>query len=148
MNKVKTGDTVTVHYTGTLDNGDVFDSSRNEGREPFSFKVGANEVIPGFEAGLIGLAEGETKSITIEVADAYGEYEERMVFEAPLERLPEGVEVGTQLTMMSPQGPIPAVITSISEDRTTAKIDHNHPLAGQRLNFELEVLGINSTVEA
>lgn len=142
MSKVKTGDTVKVHYTGTLNNGEVFDSSKVEGREPFSFKIGEQSVIPGFENGIIGMAVGETKKINISVEEAYGERDERLLFEAPMERLPEGVEVGSQLQVMTPMGPQLAKVTAISEESKTAMIDHNHPLAGQELNFEVEVLEI------
>jgi len=142
MSKVKTGDTVKVHYTGTLDSGEVFDSSKVDGREPFSFKVGEQSVIPGFENGIVGMTVGETKSINIPVEEAYGDRDERLVFEAPMERLPEGVEVGSQLQVMTPMGPQLAKVTAISEEAKTAMIDHNHPLAGQALNFEIEVLEI------
>lgn len=145
MSKVKTGDTVTVHYTGTLDNGDLFDSSKTEGREPFSFEIGTNSVIPGFEEGVIGMTVGETKSITIPVDNAYGPYDDSLVMPAPMDRLPEGTEVGTQLQLMTPQGPMVAKVASISEDNQTAMIDHNHPLAGQQLTFELELVGITVT---
>lgn len=142
MSKVKTGDTVTVHYTGTLDGGEVFDSSKVEGREPFSFKIGEQAVIPGFENGIIGMAIGETKSINIPVDEAYGERDEKLLFPAPMDKLPEGIEVGTKLQLMTPMGPQLAEVASISEDKTTAVIDHNHPLAGKALNFEVELLEI------
>jgi peptidylprolyl isomerase len=145
MSKVKTGDTVTVHYTGTLDNGDLFDSSKMDGREPFSFEIGSNSVIPGFEEGVIGMTVGESKTIAIPMENAYGPYDENLVMPAPMERLPEGTEVGTQLQLMTPQGPMVAKVTSISEDKQTAMIDHNHPLAGQQLTFELELMGITAT---
>ena len=142
MSKVKTGDTVKVHYTGTLDSGEVFDSSKVNGREPFSFKIGEQSVIPGFENGIIGMTVGETKKINISVEEAYGDRDERLVFPAPMDKLPEGVEVGTQLQVMTPMGPQLAKVASINEEDNTVLIDHNHPLAGQVLNFEVEVLEI------
>jgi peptidylprolyl isomerase len=148
MEKIKNGDTVTVHYTGTLDDGNVFDSSRVEGREPFTFQVGAGQVIPGFESGIIGAAAGETKKIVIESTDAYGDRDENLIFEVEVARLPAGIETGSQLQLMTPQGPMIAVVSEISENGQMAKIDHNHPLAGQRLNFELEILNVETTVEA
>jgi len=144
MSKVKTGDTVTVHYTGTLESGEVFDSSKVEGREPFSFKIGEQAVIPGFENGIIGMEIGETKSINISVSEAYGERDEKLLFSAPMEKLPEGIEVGTKLQLVTPMGPQLAEVASISEDKTIAVIDHNHPLAGKVLNFDIEVLEIVS----
>jgi peptidylprolyl isomerase len=140
MSTVKNGDTVKVHYTGTLDSGEVFDSSKMEGREPFSFKIGEQSVIPGFENGIVGMTVGETKTINIPVDEAYGERDEKLLFEAPIERLPQGIEVGTKLQVMTPMGPQLAEVTSIGEN--VAMIDHNHPLAGKALNFEIEVLEI------
>ncbi len=142
MNTVKSGDTVTVHYTGSYENGEIFDTSRVEGREPFSFQVGAQQVIPGFDAGVIGMNIGESKSINIPVEEAYGPIVDEMIIEAPLNVLPEGVEVGTMLQVMSPQGPMIAKIVAINEETQTATVDHNHPLAGQNLNFELELVEI------
>jgi peptidylprolyl isomerase len=140
MSTVKNGDTVKVHYTGTLDSGEVFDSSKMEGREPFSFKIGEQSVISGFENGIVGMTVGETKTINIPVDEAYGERDEKLLFEAPIERLPQGIEVGTKLQVMTPMGPQLAEVTSIGEN--VAMIDHNHPLAGKALNFEIEVLEI------
>lgn len=145
-NTVKNGDTVQVHYTGTLDDGSVFDSSRSEGREPIQFQVGTGQLIPGFEAGVMGMAIGESKEIIIESADAYGEYMEELVFDVPAERLPEGIEEGTVLQLMTPNGPALAKVKSINEG--TAKLDHNHMLAGERLTFNIEVVNIEATVEA
>lgn len=148
MNKVKTGDTVTVHYTGTLDSGDLFDTSKMEGREPFSFEIGVNAVIPGFEEGVIGMVVGESKTITIPAENAYGPYDEKLIMPAPMGKLPEGTVVGSQLQLMTPQGPMITTVSSISEDKQTAMIDHNHPLAGQQLIFELELIeiAVNATV--
>ena len=142
---VNSTDTVTCHYVGTLDNGDVFDSSRMEGREPFVVTLGEGALIPGFESSINGMNVGETKTFSIEVDEAYGPREEDLIVEVPMDRLPEGVEEGFTLQMMTPQGPALATVSSINEDRTVAKIDHNHPLAGQRLTFEVEILDTVST---
>lgn len=142
---VNSNDTVTCHYVGTLDNGDVFDSSRVEGREPFTVTLGENALIPGFESAIVGLSVGDTKTFSIEVDEAYGPREEDLIIEVPMDRLPEETEVGVTLQMMTPQGPALATVASINEDRTVAKIDHNHPLAGQRLTFEVEILDTVST---
>jgi|688.fasta_scaffold1008516_1 peptidylprolyl isomerase len=142
---VNSNDTVTCHYVGTLDNGDVFDSSRVEGREPFTVTLGENALIPGFESAIVGLNIGDTKTFSIEVDEAYGPREEDLIVSVPMDRLPEGVEEGFTLQMMTPQGPALATVASINEDRTVAQIDHNHPLAGQRLTFEVEILDTVST---
>lgn len=142
---VSSNDTVTCHYVGTLDNGDVFDSSRVEGREPFTVTLGESALIPGFETAIIGMSIGDSKTFSIEVDEAYGAREEDLIVEVPMDRLPEGVEEGFTLQMMTPQGPALATVSSINEDRTIAKIDHNHPLAGQRLTFAVEILETVST---
>lgn len=140
MKKVKIGDTVTVNYTGKLDDGSIFDSSLNEGREPLVAKLGEGQLIKGFENGLVDMSEGETKTITIPCADAYGEKIENMTNEVPKSNLPEGVKIGDTLQGFGPNGPILVTVVEINEE--TVIIDANHPLAGKDLVFELEVLGI------
>ncbi len=129
------GDFVSVHYTGTLDDGSQFDSS--EGREPLQFIVGSGQVIPGFDEAVRGLAIGESRTVRIEPADAYGEIDPALIQEVPLDRLPEGVAVGDQLATQAGQ---PVVITELSD--TAAMIDFNHPLAGEALTFEVELVSI------
>jgi peptidylprolyl isomerase len=146
MSTVKNGDTVQVHYTGTLDDGTVFDSSKVEGREPIQFQIGAGQLIPGFENGVLGMSVGDSKKIVIESEDAYGEYVEELCFTVPLGNLPEGVQEGTTLQVMTPNGPALAKVVEINE--TEAKVDHNHMLAGERLTFDIEVVNIEETVEA
>lgn len=141
MKQIENGDTVKVHYTGKLEDGTVFDSSLNEGREPLEVVLGNNMLIKGFESGLIGLSEGDKKVIEIEPSDAYGEYNEEMVNEIPKTNVPENVQVGEMLQGMSPMGPINVKVTSINEETVT--IDANHPLAGKKLVFEIEVLNVN-----
>lgn len=141
-NTIKTGDTVTVHYTGTTTDGTVFDSSKQEGREPITVVLGEGQLIPGFEAGIIGKNEGETVNVTIEKEDAYGDRDETLVVEVPKNRLPENIEVGATLQMMTPGGPIYGTATQINEDTVT--MDHNHPLAGKTISFEIEILEVIS----
>jgi peptidylprolyl isomerase len=138
---IENGQKVKIHYTGTLDDGNQFDSSA--GREPLEFEVGAGMVIPGFENGVKDMAVGEKKSIHIPAAEAYGEKREEMVMEFERAQLPEGLdpEVGMGLQMQGPEGqPIPVQIAAVGE--ATITIDANHPLAGQNLTFELELIEV------
>ena len=138
---IEDGQKVKIHYTGTLDDGEKFDSSA--GRDPLEFEMGAGMVIPGFEAGVKEMAVGEKKSIHIPAAEAYGERREDMVMEFERSRLPESIEpeVGMHLQMQGPQGqPVQVRVTDVAEASIT--IDANHPLAGQNLNFELELVEI------
>lgn len=141
MKKIKTGDTVKVNYTGRLEDGSVFDTSLVEGREPLEATLGQGQLIKGFENGLIEMTEGEKKTVTIEVEDAYGPYQDYMVEEVEKEKLPGEVEVGTALQAQTQMGPINFVVKEVKEN--TVVLDANHPLAGQRLIFDLEVVEIN-----
>lgn len=138
---IENGQKVKIHYTGTLDDGKQFDSSA--GRDPLEFEMGAGQVIPGFETGVKEMAVGEKKSIHIPSDEAYGEKRDEMVMEFDRAQLPEELEpaVGMGLQMQGPQGqPIPVQIIAVAEETIT--IDANHPLAGQSLNFELELVEI------
>lgn len=138
---IENGQKVKIHYTGTLDDGSQFDSSA--GREPLEFEVGAGMVIPGFENGVKDMAVGEKKTIHIPAAEAYGERREEMVMDFERSTLPEGLEpeAGMRLSMQGPQGqPVPVIVTAVTESSIT--IDANHQLAGQDLNFELELIEI------
>lgn len=142
MPTAKTGDTVEVHYTGTLEDGTVFDSS--EGREPLKFTLGSGQVIPGFEQATLGMEVGETKQARIEVGDAYGERREDLVLEVPREQLPDelDVDLGTPLQLQQPDGrAVPVTVTDMDEETVT--LDANHPLSGRELNFELTLVGIS-----
>ena len=141
MKKIKTGDTVKVNYTGRLEDGSVFDTSLVEGREPLEATLGQGQLIKGFENGLIEMTEGEKKTVTIEVEDAYGPYKDYMVEEVEKEKLPGEVEVGTALQAQTQMGPINFVVKEVKEN--TVVLDANHPLAGKRLIFDLEVVEIN-----
>lgn len=140
MGKIQNGDVVTVHYTGKLEDGSVFDSSLVEGREPIIVKLGEGTLIKGFENGLIDMTEGEKKTIEITPEDAYGYPTEGMISEAPITQVPEGVSVGDMLQAMTPQGPINVKVVAVNEETVT--IDANHPLSGQKLIFDLEVVKV------
>ncbi len=136
------GSKVKVHYTGTLDSGEKFDSS--EGREPLSFEVGAGNVIPGFEKGLIGLKAGDEKDVHILAKEAYGGRHEHLLQKIPLKDLPDHIKSakkGMVLRMQAPDGQLmQAVIADIDENEMT--LDLNHPLAGKNLNFKLKVVDV------
>jgi len=141
MKKVQNGDTVTVNYTGKLVDGTIFDSSLNEGREPLVSKLGQGQLIAGFENGLIDMVVGETKTIEIEPENAYGQKMDQLISEVSKTQVPEGVNVGDVLQDMGPQGPIMVKVVEINEE--TIILDANHPLAGEKLIFDLEVVGIS-----
>jgi FKBP-type peptidyl-prolyl cis-trans isomerase SlpA len=142
MEKVKEKDTVSVHYTGTLADGEVFDSSVN--REPLSFTVGAGQMIPGFDNAVKGMEVKEKKSVTIPAEEAYGEVRPDMVQKISKDQLPPDLkpQVGQQLASQLPSGEqIIVTVKDISDEEIT--IDANHPLAGKDLTFEIEVIEIN-----
>ncbi len=141
MSKVQQGDTVHVHYTGTLEDGTVFDSS--QGRDPLEFTLGEGKVIPGFEKAVEGLGVGETTNAILPPEEAYGPRADELIMTVPREQLPEGMspEVGQQLEMQTQDGQrVPVTVTSVSEE--ALQIDANHPLAGKSLHFELELVKI------
>ncbi len=141
MSQAKNGDTVKVHYTGTLQDGSVFDSSRE--REPLEFTLGSGQLIPGFEEAVIGMSIGDSKTITIAADDAYGQYREDMRMEVPMEQFPDNIkpEVGQQLQLSNPDGStFLVVIREISDTGVT--LDANHPLAGKDLTFEIELVEV------
>ena len=141
MKKIQNGDTVIVNYTGKLEDGTIFDSSLNEGREPLTSTLGQGQLIAGFENGLIDMAIGETKTIEIEPENGYGDYIPEMTTIVGLNQVPEGVKVGENLQGMSPNGPVNVVVKEINENGVV--LDANHPLAGKKLIFDLEVIGIS-----
>ena len=141
MQQVKTGDTVKVHYHGRLSDGSTFDSS--SGREPLQFEVGSGQVIKGFEDGVEGMTVGDKKTIQIPVEEAYGPKDENMLVEFPIANFPEDLkpEVGMQLNMTNGGGQvIPVTITEVGEESVI--LDANHPLAGQELIFDIELVEI------
>jgi peptidylprolyl isomerase len=141
LSKVKDGATVKVHYTGTLENGEVFDSSEN--REPLEFTLGQGQLIPGFEKAVTGLDVGESTTVDIPSAEAYGEAREDLIITVPKNQLPDDIEpqIGMQLQVNQPDGqPVPVRITEIGEEELT--LDANHPLAGQDLTFKIELVEV------
>ena len=139
---VKENDKVKVHYTGTLSNGEVFDTSKD--KDPIEFTLGAGQIIPGFENALIGMAIDETKTVNIPAAEAYGEANDELIQEVPLTQLPEDLkpEVGMQLMSQAPNGQeIPLVVKEVKAE--TFIVDANHPLAGKDLTFELTLVSLN-----
>eukprot|EP00937_MAST-01D_sp_MAST-1D-sp2_P007402 g7402.t1 len=138
---VTEGHRVTVHYVGTLDDGTEFDSSRADGREPLSFVVGSGAMIRGMDAGVRGMAPGETKTLVLEPKDAYGDVDEKAArVEVKREQLPAGCKVGTLLAL-DREGNRRAVIKEMPEEGPCI-LDMNHPLAGKTLRFEVEMLDV------
>ena len=129
------GDNVAVHYRGTLDDGTEFDSS--EGRDPLSFVVGSGQVIAGFDDAVRGLSVGDSRTVRIEPEDAYGEYTEEAVIDFPADSAPEGLQVGDAVTLGNGGR---GTVLEITDE--FVKIDANHPLAGEALTFEIELVSI------
>ncbi len=142
MKTVTPGDVVSVHYTGKLENGEVFDSS--EGKEPLSFQVGSGMVIKGFNDAVIGMREGEEKEVTLSPEEAYGYRNEELVKDVPKEMLGGQFEpeVGMMLAIQMEDGSkVPATITDVQKDSIV--IDLNPPLAGETLNFKITLMKIS-----
>jgi peptidylprolyl isomerase len=141
MSQAKAGDTVKIHYTGTLDDGSEFDSS--SGRDPLEFTVGSGQVIPGFDKAVEGMAVGDQKKVRIEAEDAYGERSDQMIQEVPKSALPDDLEPkeGMGLQARGQDGRvINLTVTEVGDDSIT--VDGNHPLAGKPLNFDIELVSI------
>lgn len=142
---IKNGDTVVLEYEGKLESGEVFDSSKHgDHSHPLTFKVGEKKVIPGFENAVVGMKKGEKKEFTIEPKDAYGEPNPQLIKDIPRSQLPQDKEPkeGMALMMNTPDGrQFPARITKVTKD--TIKVDLNHPLAGKKLIFNVEVTDVN-----
>lgn len=141
MANSKTGDTVKIHYTGSLNNGEIFDSSKD--RDPFQFTIGAGQVIPGFDEGVLGMDVGDTKTITIAAENAYGPINPELIqkinrneFKAEMK-----LEKGIRLQLNNGQGQT-MVVTVADMDENSVTLDGNHPLAGKDLTFELELVEI------
>ncbi len=135
------GSTVRVHYTGKLEDGTVFDSS--EGRDPLEFTIGAGQVIPGFERAVDGMTVGESRAARIEVDDAYGPRRDDLLMEIEREQIPDDidVEVGSRLQLTNQDGrAVPVTVTEVGD--ATVTLDANHPLAGEDLQFELELVSV------
>ncbi len=131
----KAGDHVSVNYTGTLDDGTVFDSSK--GRDPLQFTVGAGDVIAGFDRAVTGLEVGKSAKVRMEPADAYGERRDDLVVNVPIAQAPAGLAVGQTVSL----GGQRATVTAVNADSVT--VDANHELAGKALTFEIELVSID-----
>jgi len=141
LSKVKEGNTVKVHYTGTFEDGSVFDTSAN--RDPLEFEIGSGRLIPGFEKAVMDLNPGDKTTVKIPSAEAYGEVREDLVTDVERSKLPPEIdpEVGMQLQLQQPDGgAIPVVVSDVTETQIT--LDANHPLAGRDLTFEIELLEV------
>ncbi len=139
--RAQEGDNVAVHYHGTLDDGTVFDSSRE--RDPLEFVVGSGLLIDGFDNAVRGLAVGDTVTVRVEPAEAYGEPIPELIQDIPVDTVPEGVVQGLRIGMMVPiSNGMQAMVTNITD--TAITLDANHPLAGEALTFEIELVSIAS----
>ena len=137
----KNGNLVQIHYTGTLDNSETFDSS--VGREPLEFTLGSGQVIAGFDTAVLGMQIGEKKTVRIPADKAYGEYDDELIIQVNRNELPAmNYEVGMELAMQQASGrSVPVIVLDVAEDWVA--FDANHPLAGEALTFELELVAIS-----
>ncbi|SMX38039.1 FKBP-type peptidyl-prolyl cis-trans isomerase [Maliponia aquimaris] len=141
MTQVKSGDTVRLHYTGTLADGTTFDSSA--GRDPLQFEVGSGQIIPGLDKAIPGMTVGDKKTVQIPADEAYGPANPEARQDVPRAEIPPEIplEVGLQLQVQAPNGQVlPVVVVDVSEETVT--IDANHPLAGKDLTFDIELVEI------
>lgn len=142
MKKVNNNDNISLHYKGTLNNGELFDSS--EGRDPLKFEVGAGQVIPGFDKAVVGMEVEESKKFTIPADEAYGQVKEELVYEVPKNAIPADLNPtkGQRLVSNLEDGrQIPVTVAKVTEETIT--LDANHPLAGQDLTFDIKIVSIN-----
>ena len=133
---VNATDTVSVHYVLRLDDGEVVDSSRDR-NEPLTFKVGADQVIEGFDHAVRGMAVGQSVTVEVSPDRGYGEHDAELVADFPRAQAPEGVDIGDMLQV----GNRPALVVGFDNENIT--LDRNHPLAGRTLHFEIEVVTIS-----
>lgn len=135
QNSITNGDTVDVHYTGRLDDGEVFDSSA--GRDPLTFEVGGGQVIAGFDEAVRGLGVGESRTVRIEPADAYGERRDELIGRVDAEKAPDGLNAGDAVMVGQQQ----ATVVEVTDSEVV--LDANHPLAGKALTFDVEVVAVS-----
>ena len=141
MTQVKSGDTVKVHYKGTLADGTTFDSS--EGRDPLEFQVGSGQIIPGLDKAIPGMEVGDKKTVNVPCDEAYGPVDPQMRQAVPREGIPDDIplDLGTRLQMQTQQGQVtPVTVVEVTDEQVT--LDANHPLAGQDLTFAIELVHI------
>ena len=143
MSQATNGSVVRINYTGKLTNGTVFDTSKVDGREPLSFRLGQNQVLPKLEAEIIGMSVGEKKTVAVDANDAYGPHQKQAIQKIPRSEIPDGVDltVGNNLQATGHDGEIvPLRVLAANEETVT--LDANHPLAGHKLTFEIELIEI------
>lgn len=141
MTEVKSGDTVHIHYTGTLTDGTVFDSS--DGRDPLKFEVGSGQIIPGLDTAMPGMTVGEKKVVEISADQAYGPVDPNARQQVPREGIPADIplDLGTQLQVQTENGEVmPVTVLEVTEEHVT--LDANHALAGKDLTFDIELVAI------
>jgi len=141
MTEVKSGDTVSIHYTGTLSDGTTFDSS--QGRDPLQFTVGSGQIIPGLDKALPGMTVGDTKTVNVPAEEAYGAADPNARQSVPRDQIPADIPLdpGTQLQVKTPQGQVVNVTVAEVNDEAVV-LDANHPLAGKDLTFAIELVSI------
>ncbi|SFA88567.1 peptidylprolyl isomerase [Poseidonocella pacifica] len=141
MAEAKTGDTVRIHYTGTLRDGTTFDTS--DGRDPLEFTVGSGQIIPGLDKAIEGMAVGDKQTVEVPFAEAYGESRPEALQAVPRQEIPAEIPLdpGTQLQVQTPDGQtLPVTVVEVTESEVT--LDANHPLAGKDLIFDVELVEI------
>ena len=138
---IKKGDKVKIEYTGTLENGDVFDSSEKHG-QPLEFEVGANQVIKGFDDAVLEMDVDQEKEFKISPAEGYGERNEQLIQQIPKSQFPEELKEGMMIGVGTPDGKqFPATVVKVEDENVT--IDLNHPMSGKTMNFKIKVVSIN-----
>ena len=142
MSKVTNGNTVSVHYKGTLNDGSQFDSSYDRG-QPLQFTVGTGQMIPGFEKNVVGMTVGEAKEFTLSPEDAYGDHNPEAVQEVSKEMFPDDFTFQIGGIIQGEQNGNPLIAKIVSEQNETVTLDFNHPMAGKDLTFNIEVVDIN-----
>jgi peptidylprolyl isomerase len=142
MTQAKAGDTVRIHYTGTLDDGTVID--RSEGRDPLEFTVGSGQIIPGLDIAIPGMSVGDKKSVKVDCQDAYGPIHPEARQAVPRAEIPADIplDLGTQLQVQTPDGHA-MTVTVVEVTETEVTLDANHPLAGKHLTFDIVIVSIN-----
>jgi len=141
MSDAKTGDTVRIHYTGTLSDGSTFDTS--SGRDPLEFTVGSGQIIPGLDRAIAGMTVGDRKTVTVPAVEAYGDHNPEGVQAVPRAQVPDHIPLdpGTQLQVQTGDGrTLPVTVTEVTPEAVV--LDANHPLAGKDLTFEVELVEI------
>jgi peptidylprolyl isomerase len=141
MQQVKQGDTVTVHYTGKLTDGTVFDTSRD--RHPLKFTLGKGQLIAGFEKAVVGMSTGDKRTVMIPFTEAYGPRQDKAVVEMERKNLPQNFipQVGQRLEItQEDDSNVLVTVTAVTD--STIIVDANHPLAGKDLHFEIELVSI------